>query len=407
MRHSVAMKRPLQRVDAWFLRFESPIVMLGLAILVAYGVWWARFDGKLHDFGSFVASGRAAAEGLNPYGAYPLTLHVWRHGQELINYNLNPPVVVMLFQAIGRIDDPWVAFQIWFVVQSVAYGATLLLLLRHYPRPHPGSWALWLLALGGIWDTLGLGQIYLPMALAATAGWICLDRSRPIAAGVLIGLLAAIKPNLVVWPGLLLLAGHWRPAASAFVTMAVLSLLPALVYGPEVYRAWVTLILSDANRIVFPTNMSLAGLAIRYGLPWLGPIASAVLLLAAATWAWRARPPALDVSAIGLVAALLASPIAWIHYALFLLPVLFYRRLNPLLRIAALLLALPVKIALIGDRGPVWLATLGSVFNYALILLLVGLAIAIAREPLARAACLTRGAPAAAPALAPLRRPQR
>src|SRR5260221_2524125 len=89
--------------------------------------------------------------------------------------------------------------------------------------------------------------------------------------------------------------------------------------------------------------------------------------------AWFTRPSVLDASAVALVAALLSSPIAWVHYIVFLLPVFFYRAMSPALRIAALLLTLPVKVALFGSKGPALLITMGSVFNYALLLLLVGL----------------------------------
>jgi hypothetical protein len=366
------------RIDTLFLRFDSPLVIAGFVILIVYGVWWARFDyGTLFDFGSFVASGHAAAEGLNPYDVYPLTFRVWREGQTLVNYNLNPPIVVLAFQAIGRLD-PWLAFEAWFIIQVACYGLAMTLLLRAYPREQPGGWLLWLLALGGVWDTLQLGQIYLPMALAAAAAWIALDRRQDLRAGLLIGIVAAIKPNLLVWPTLLLLSRHHRAALSAFAVAALLSLLPVLVDGLAIYRQWFALILSDANRMIFPTNMSLGALAIRFGVPWLGSALSGALLACVAWWAWRSRPSALDASAIGLVAALLASPIAWVHYIVFLLPVFFYRALNEPLRVAALLFALPVKAVLIGDHGPLLLATLGSLFNYALIVTLAGLTMAIA-----------------------------
>lgn len=366
--------------DRTFFRFDSPVVLLGFVILIVYGAWWAHFDGGLADFGSFVASGRAAGEGLNPYGAYPLTFRVEFAGQPLVNYNLNPPLVVLLFQAIGTLD-PWVAFEAWFFFQALCYGLTIWLLLRAYPPERPADYILWLLALGCVWDTLALGQIYLPMALIATAGWIQLDRRKDVAAGLLIGLMAAIKPNLVVWPIILFLSGYRRVGLAALASIVVLGLLPVLAYGPDVYREWVELVLHDANRIIFPTNMSFAGLTMRFGVPWLGTTMSVLLLIGVACWAWLARPSVLDASAVALVAALLSSPIAWVHYIVFLLPVFFYRAMSPALRIAALLLTLPVKVALFGSKGPVLLVTMGSVFNYALLLLLIALLARTGEQP--------------------------
>jgi hypothetical protein len=85
------------------------------------------------------------------------------------------------------------------------------------------------------------------------------------------------------------------------------------------------------------------------------------------------RPAATDASAVGLLAALLASPIAWVHYTLFLLPMFLSRQLSLPLRVAALMLALPVKVALLGAHGHWLLATVGSVFNYALLLASAGI----------------------------------
>src|SRR5215203_7294758 len=77
----------------------------------------------LWDFGSFVASGRAAREGLNPYGVYPLTLRVELPGFESWNPNLNPPISALLFQLFD-LADPQVAFRIWWVVSVLFYAAT-------------------------------------------------------------------------------------------------------------------------------------------------------------------------------------------------------------------------------------------------------------------------------------------
>ena len=324
----------------------------------------------LWDFGSFVASGRAAREGLNPYGIHPLTFHVSLPGFEAWNPNLNPPISAILFQLLDG-SDLHSSFRIWRWISVATYLATLLLLLWRYPAQQPLPLILWLFALAGFWDTLLLGQIYLPLVLAAVAAWTLLERGDGLWAGILIGLVVAMKPNFLVWPALLFLAGFYRPALVAGVTVGAVSALPLLVYGPEVYRQWFELIASDRERAFFLTNASLAGLATRAGLPVLGPILSLTLLAGLAAWAFLRRPDAVRTSALALVAALLASPLGWIHYTLFLLPILLSQWQRPVMRLVGLLLVVPVPFVIGQFTKPALTQlTVGSVYAWALVLCL-------------------------------------
>src|SRR4051812_44059580 len=270
----------------------------------------------LWDFGSFVASGRAARDGLNPYGVYPLTAHVSLSGFESWNPNLNPPISAVLFQVFDW-ADPTVSLRTWWWVSLACYVITAVLVLRRFGRSQPVSLGLWMFALAGFWDTLFLGQIYLPFVLASVVAWILLERGETVWAGVLIGLVVAIKPNFLVWPVLLFLSGHRTPAVVTLITAAVISAVPLAVYGPEVYQQWLELVASDSNRAAFLTNASLSGLAARAGVPALRLVFSAALLGSLALWAFWRRPSAMRASALALVASLLASPIGWIHYTLF------------------------------------------------------------------------------------------
>ncbi len=324
----------------------------------------------LWDFGSFVASGRAAREGLNPYGIYPLTFHVQLPGFEAWNPNLNPPISALLFQVFDT-ADPHSAFRSWRWISIAIYLGTLLLLIRRFPTSEPLLLILWSLALAGFWDTLLLGQIYLPLVLAAVGAWLLLERGAGLWAGVLIGVVVAIKPNFLVWPALLFLAGHRRPAVAAVATAALISAIPLAVFGADVYRQWIELVASDRDRAFFLTNASLAGLAARAGIPALGLILSLALLAGLAAWAVRRRPDRIRASALALVAALLASPLGWIHYTLFLLPVLMSHWSRPAMRLVAVLLVVPVPFVIGQFTEPTLIQlTVGSVYAWALILCL-------------------------------------
>jgi Glycosyltransferase family 87 len=357
---------------------DQPVSRLAnLAIaLVSLLVIWSEFPralpgADLWDFGSFVASGRAAGEGLNPYGVYPLTLHVSFPGFEASNPNLNPPISALLFRLFD-IVDPHVGFRIWWGLSVVAYGAAVFLLLRRPGQPERLTLFVWAFALAGFWDTLVLGQIYLPLVLAGTAAWLLLERGEGRWAGVLIGLVVAMKPNFLVWPALLFLSGHRLPALVAVAVAAAISAVPLAVMGPEVYRQWFELLAADRDRAAFLTNASLAGLTARVISPTLGLVLGLVLLAASALWALRWRPTVMNASAIALVLSLLASPIAWIHYTLFLLPVFFTRWHVHGMRLVALLLIIPVPYIIDQFGKPAWIqVSVGSVYNWALVLCLI------------------------------------
>lgn len=331
-------------------------------------------DHGLWDFGSFVASGRAAREGLNPYGVYPLTLNVSLPGFEAWNPNLNPPISALLFQAFDW-ADPAVSLRVWWWISIASYVATVLLLLRRYGRSQPPvlalALALWMFALAGFWDTLFLGQIYLPLVFASTVAWLLLERGENIWAGVLIGLVVAMKPNFLVWPVLLFLSGYRAPAIVTIAMVAIISAIPLVAYGPEVYRQWIELVASDRERAFFLSNASFAGLAARAGVPVWGLVFSAALLGGLALWAFWCRPTVLRASALALVASLLASPLGWIHYTLFLLPVFLSYWDRPAMRLLALLLIIPVPFVIDQFTKPAWIQiTIGSVYGWALVLCL-------------------------------------
>ncbi|KEQ03824.1 glycosyltransferase family 87 protein [Pseudorhizobium pelagicum] len=347
-------------LSLWVINFEFPRV-------VSDHGWW--------DFGAFVASGRAAATGLDPYGIYPpLTPHVVFPGFEAWNPNLNPPISALLFQLFD-ITDLATSLRVWWGISLVCYLAAVILLLRRYSEGVEAILlGIWAFALAGFWDTLFLGQIYTPLVLATVVAWLLLERGKLVQAGILIGLLVSMKPNFLVWPVLLFLAGCWRPPLVAAATAAVIAAIPLAVFGPQIYLDWLSLVASDGDRAVFLTNASFAGIAARAGLPLLGTVLSALLLLSLAAWAvWR-RPGTMDVSSFALVAALLASPLGWIHYTLFLLPVLLHHWQRPWTWPVAVALTIPVPLVLAQFGASAWLQlTVGSVYGWSLVLLLLGL----------------------------------
>jgi hypothetical protein len=292
-------------------------------------------DGFLFDFAGFEVSARAAARGMNPYGIYPeLPTYFW-NGQVSYGINLNPPLTVLAFAPLTQFD-PSITYRLWYALSLVVFLAVLVVLARAYPERDWRTRLPWALSIWGLWNGLLLGQLYTLLAALAVGAWLLQRQNRPILGGVLIGILVAIKPNFAIWPLLLFFAGQRRTAVAACVSVAALSALPLAAYGPEIYAQWLSVIGTN-SLLTYPANGSLFAAAARLGLPRVAPFVSLAFIVALVAFIARTRPSAMQVSALGLVASLLASPIAWAGYALVLTPLFFSRSWSlPLIAVAVL-----------------------------------------------------------------------
>ena len=232
----------------------------------------------------------------------------------------------------------------------------------------------WTFSLAGLWTTLELGQIYMLLLLASVGAWLFLKQGRYRVAGLLIGILIAVKPNFLLWPLLLLLAGYVSVFVVASVTAVLISLAPLLVFGYTVYIDWLKAT-GAFSGIALPGNGSLPGLLARLGLPWLSVPLGVVLICVVLIWAWRCRPSPVKLSGLALVLVFLISPVTWPGYTLFLLPVFLERTWSYTLRIAAVMLAIPHVLVWFGSQVSIELYVIvGSLYCWALILVLIALA---------------------------------
>jgi hypothetical protein len=324
---------------------------------------------NLGDFGSFYEAGRAALRGDNPYDIYPLT-YFGAAGKAGAAVNLNAPFSVVLLEILPLLD-PVSSARVWNMAAAVAYVVTVLLLHATYAATR-APWRLtWALGLSSFWGTLALGQMYTFLALLSGVAWVLLQKHRTVVPGILVGALIAIKPNFLVWPVLLLVAGERRVGCITLGAAAFFSSIPVVLLGPEIYRHW-----ADAALVVSvngaATNGSLTGLAARFGIGQIGLYASIACLVGMAIWAWLERPPRMQVSGAALVATLLASPLAWTGYALFTVPIFFARRWNIPLTLAAGLLLIPVGSVLLvlSDGSTLSRIVVGSTYTWAWLLTL-------------------------------------
>ena len=145
-------------------------------------------------------------------------------------------------------------------------------------------------------------------------------------AGTWFGLAAALK----AFPALLLvylaLRRSWRAFGIGVAVATLATLLPLVPYGPDeavtAIRSWLTVGLNQEQWQLAASDQSLRSLALRLGAPSWVAVAVVLLLLVglAIHVTWRRRTAALPGAGATAMIAVLATPVAWVHYFVLAFP---------------------------------------------------------------------------------------
>ncbi len=313
------------------------------------------------DLEAHFTAARLWIEGLQLY-AHPPRVGVWW-----------PPFAVLLVVpfALAAQLSAAVAKGAWAAGSLVCLGWSIVRLPRD-------RWKTVALALAAVaaplhrnFEDLNLNAVLLALLVAAACD---LGRGREGRAGAWIGAAAALKVFPAVWLLYLAYRRHWRALVIGIAVAAGLSLAPLLRYGLpgafEAVRDW----LANSSPVAWTqggSNQSLSTLAIRLHLPAAGLAVLDIACVALGVAALR-RPKVTDaafeeLAVVGLVAVLL-SPIAWVHYFLFALPLwIVAQRLPSQSRARAWSVALLVAGLATSGIATVWsLALRDAVFNLSL-----------------------------------------
>lgn len=370
-----------------FLRFGNALgyvlVFLTLAVVLIINLL-PFFDSQdaLMDFGSFYASGLKLQNGENPYDPnsefiFEIDFAEIGAGGKMVN--LNPPISVVLFRLLPQFD-PHRALAIWQIFSALLYAASIFLLGKHY-RSHlsiPGL--AWAFVLAGFWHTIILGQIYTLLLAFTVLGWIALQRRQFLLAGLMIGLLIAIKPNFAIWSLFLLLAGNWVTFLATLATALLISFIPLILYGSRIYVQWLEASALSHETLIMPGNNSILGLTSRLGdaSMGIGIAFSAILVIVLLVLLKRSEANDLaasePTSALGILASILASPIAWTGYTILLLPIFFsLRRWSLAVWVSAAILAVPFAIVLqLHQSSFLNFVVFGWLYGWGILALLAG-----------------------------------
>jgi hypothetical protein len=305
------------------------------------------------DFGSFYASGLKIQSGENPYdpnSEYIFEINFSRVGAGGKMMNLNPPISVLLFRSLAQFD-PHQTLIIWQVISAVLYAGSIILLGTTYKQNIRPAIFLWAFTLAGFWHTLVLGQIYVLLLLFTVLGWIWLQKGKHILAGIAIGLVVAIKPNFIIWPIFLLFSGYFITFLISVLSSLIVSLIPVAFYGTGIYVQWLEASTLHPETIIMPGNNSMLGLTARFGSIPAGIVLSIILVLILLIWSKFKISNNMEkseyVSALGIMASLLASPISWTGYTILLLPIFFsLKKWTVPAMISAAILSVPFQLVL-------------------------------------------------------------
>jgi hypothetical protein len=139
-----------------------------------------------------------------------------------------PPTMLLWIQPLALVAK-WPAY---FLFLAVSLGAFILAF-----RPYISKWAMGLALISPPFARgMFTGQVC--AVLSAALLWACSSKNR-IAAGIALGIIASIKPQLVLMaPLMLALNRDWRAFIAAGASFATIILLSLALFGPERWPEW-------------------------------------------------------------------------------------------------------------------------------------------------------------------------
>lgn len=297
---------------------------LAIVLAIAYVASWLFLlsgPGRLDplgrpvgvDFSMFYGVSAALLRGVPASSLYsPDVLHeairTWTaDGRYVLLY---PPTALLLYAPLALLSY-LAAVAVWTGAGLAAYVASIRPVLRD--RAALAAALLY----PAVYVCISNGHNGLVHA-GVLGGALVLLPSSPLAAGVLLGLQAMLKPHLAMLvPVALLVSRRWRTLATMLVTIAIGSGAAALALGPEAWRAFLASLpmsrrVIEEQAISYATLASvfsaarLLGASVLFGYVAQGLAAAGAIAVVA--WTWR-RGCSYDLQvAVLLLAGTLVTP---------------------------------------------------------------------------------------------------
>jgi hypothetical protein len=274
------------------------------------------------DFTEFWSAGKLALQGHALTAYDPRLIHaaevatVGHPFSTFIGW-FYPPLFFFVTAGLASLS-PSTAFVAWTSVNLALHAAVMAAIVRRWPVFFIATAAPWCM----LCNTIGQDGLL----TSAIIGGVLLTLPRhQIASGILLGVLA-YKPQFgVLFPIALAFGGYWRAFVSAALSLVLLTILSAAVFGFVTLPAFFHGVASAAathlvtNTVgVWFALQSVYGFARCLGLSY--PFAMGLQLASGAfcavgmAWLWRSKVISFRIKAAALcVATLLVTPYAWIY----------------------------------------------------------------------------------------------
>lgn len=288
---SFSDERLSSRLATFIIAKPAPTIAIIVSFLGGLGIFavWLVTGSLSNDFGVYWRTANTPVE----WAYWP--------GYE---YPFPYEPTMLLWISPLKLFPMWPAFFLWAGFSAWA--------IYRAARPYMERRKLWLLlACPAVTNGLLTGQV--STAMAALILWAFGTRNR-VVAGIAFGVVASIKPQLVIMaPLMLLFRRDWRAvmgAAAAFLSLAAMS---ALLFGADIWPAWLASLAEFRTRLteieIINVGSTPAAVAESWGLRPLP-----FLLLGALAGGWivhrfRNTGPLEATAAVG-VGSLLAAPYA-------------------------------------------------------------------------------------------------
>ena len=352
---AVAMKRMRRIVEglrsgSWVTRERMRLAAIAVLIASTAGLVFliATSDGRSDllgrplgtDFSNVYAAGTMVLEGKAAAAFDPAPHHareqeIFGAGTPFYGWHYPP---FFLFVAAALATMPYgLALAIWQATTFALYLVAMRAIFeprRAALEGESGGTLMLLLTVAFPAVFINLGHGHNGFLSAALLGGALVLLHRPIIAGILFGLLA-YKPQFgLMIPLVLAATGQWRAIAAAAATVATLVVVTTLVFGLDIWSAFLTVagftravVLEQGN-----TGWHKIQSVFSWARMWGGTVALAYAAQAAATlavaaalvWLWRSRA-AFPLKAAGLcLATVLATPYSLDYDLMVVAPALAY-----------------------------------------------------------------------------------
>ena len=276
------------------------------------------------DFLQFYLMGHALREGANLYAPISeLAARFEPHLNNWLDISAYPPIVAIIGLPLSFLSYFW-AVVVWLIFEL----GCLAISIRHMTKYFGASSLPVLVTIcmyiswQPVYIDLYLGQFMIPILLLLILTWQALKEGKEIKAGLLLGIVFAIK--LYAWPlGLFLfIKRKWRCPVVAGLVFFFANAVMAAWTGSATVVDYYTRVGGTvlAQYVSDPFNFS----AWSVGFRWAGQPGAVLLLLAVLSFSLVLALKSKDFDTgfmVMLAASTILQPIAWIHYLVTLLPV--------------------------------------------------------------------------------------